>query len=181
MAKIQIYVFRIFLLILCLGCIGCTGCEKKIALPDYRERGFSAEVQWELQGVCVCATATVPEPATDPQCQRNFFLAFHSPESMSGVLLERKNGEISLSMGDLPLSKEAYGLWIAYAELLIPNGTIRWLEKQTQNGQIAIRGIIHSEGETKTYEIFAQGESGMPKEITLDDRRLVFRSFIFLP
>ncbi len=178
MAKIKLYRLCLLILILCMGCVAC---RQYLILPDYREKGFTAEVQWKIEEVTVLAFATVPASNGDTSVPRDFSLTFQSPQSLSGILLERRNGTVRISMGDLTLSKEAYAEWIAYAELLIPIGTFHALEKQTDNGQTIVRGTIQWEGEETCYEIFADAESGTPKKITEETKSLEFLSFSFLP
>ena len=151
------------------------GCGRS-SLPDARSNAFSAEIIWSTATSQFRATAEVSEVSSE-DTSRDVTLTFHEPKAMEGLILTRKNREISLSF--LNLSVEGFPT----EELLRPMDLLLYEGEITAKGECEIEGTryitakIENEKEKEIYELYLDPNTGIPKELRTNTETLRIESF----
>lgn len=172
--KLLIPYKKILSILLCSLLLLC-GCGKS-SLPDARNNAFSAEIVWITNASQFRATAEV-SVSTSEDTPRDVTLSFHEPKALKGLILTRKNGEISLSF--LNLSVENFPA----EELLRPIELLLYEGKITASGECEIEGNryitakIENEKEKESYELYLDPDTGIPKELRTEHETLRIESF----
>ena len=179
MGKLLLRVVQTVLsLVLVLSCVSCG----RARLPaDYRMAAFDARVSWTVEGLSVLAVLRADAPV---EGARGIRMEMISPQTLSGVVLTRQEGQWRVACGELETDASLLRELTAFAELLLPMGEITPVcETEWQGETVLYAEIVHNteEGEKCVYELYLDLETGEPRSIRQGERALEIRSFQALP
>ena len=137
------------IILLSLVCILLCACGTGIAVPDFSDSDFTANVTFSLGGREYAACYT-RDAGTET-------LAFSAPERLCGMTaVRRTDGAVTVTVGDLCYTAEAMDGIFAWAKLFVPPaGTWRFVSETD-----GVRCFSGSDG-ADSYTVYTDG-SGLP-------------------
>ncbi len=126
-------VFLVIFLLLTL----ISGCAQPPAPLAYAERGFSANISGSADGqkfeAAVIASAR-------GEGERDISVEFFLPETLRGIKVERRGGEICVKRGEFEIENFRGEGWLILGELLLGEGEIIKAERRDKNVVATVRG-----------------------------------------
>ena len=157
----------------CLSVSFCS-CKPLRPLPDYRDRGFSATVRWESEGVTICAEleTVVEEGDLAGLCR----VTLSSPSSLAGAVLEKSEQGVAMTLEGVCIeSPGADKIWKACA-LLTSDGEMDDVCDTEWQG-LSVRYSEIGEGEDRC-SLFRERKTGAPMRIEKGELVLVVERFL---
>lgn len=136
-----------------------SSCAKKGDPLAYEKGKINAEILILMNGTTLRAEMELM-PIEDGK-ERDASLVFTSPESMSGLSVYRRNGEVSASLGDFKLSVPNSAL-LYVTELFSTRGTVISAETETVDGESLTKLSVKADGEMYTVWLTY---NGLPRKI----------------
>ena len=133
MEKLTLSYKKLLPLLLCFLLV-LFGCRANTSPTDARSSAFSASFVYVKNEMQICATAMVgaPREASDP-LPRDLTLTLTSPEALRGLVITRKDGEVSLSYQGILTTVEHTDLLRCTELLLSEDPTAKITLDPTQN------------------------------------------------
>lgn len=149
--------------------------------PDYRLSGFTCEASWMEEALSLRATITVspPQAQDTPFGQRDLTISFLSPDSLAGVTVCRRSGEISVQLGDVSLDGASSSSWLRVAELLLPDGALSSISRTQENGRSLLYAEIHTTEDDSGCQLYLEPSTGIPLRIRRGAREVEIHAFTF--
>ena len=146
-------------------------------LTDYADRGFSASVSFKRGGVDYAARVRAGEPSgAEDAAPRDLEMTFTAPESMAGITVTRRSGEMASICGEVELEGDVGG-WLAIAELLTAVDIGRLVSIEAGRGAAAGRTMAEfllKDG--RRCVIYFDNASGIPISVECgeDELQIIF-------
>ena len=134
-------------------------CSHGEAALDYQELPFTARFAFSFNEICFSGTIRAAELADSP---RDVSISFESPENLAGISVERKEGKVTTSLGDISTFSEDTR-WLALADLFSIDGTVSSTKKIMLGGTSCILATVATNDGEK-YSIYID-KNGFPLRI----------------
>lgn len=155
----------ILALLLCLLFCGCSSGGDPL---EYQNFAAAAEVTVNANGTVARANLSLGKPTTDGS-PRDAEITFSAPDTLSGITVTRKNGEVMLSLGELSVPSGVGEGFISIADLFSISGTLFSAELCELGGKKAT--LVKITDSDTIYEIYVS-ESSLPLRIVKDSLTL---------
>jgi len=133
---------------------------------DYREYAFFAEIRYEYGGDTFCAEVNVGVPSNAEQT-RDIELRFTAPPTLAGLCVSQKSGIQRVTLGSADIKREAAAKgFLRAANLLIPDGSMEFIERFEENGLLFYKAEISSADRSISLSLDSNGN---PKRVSCDD------------
>lgn len=154
---------KIFFIFALLPVLLFCSCSITKGSLEYQNFAANAEITIKTDNNTVRANISLgaPNPDSSP---RDAKITFSSPDSLSGIVVARKGGEVFLSIGSLTLPAENHG-FIGIADLFSIKGTLSSAELCTLDGKKATHITITDTD--AVYDVYIS-ENDLPLRIVKD-------------
>lgn len=137
-------------------------CSRSEAALDYQFSPFTARFALSLSEMNFTGTITAGALTDSP---RDVSIHFESPETLSGISVERKDGVVTTSLDDIRTSAQDVR-WLAIADLFSLDGTVCSTKNTTLGGTSCILAVLTVKNGEK-YSVYID-KSGLPLRISGD-------------
>lgn len=151
---------------LALLLVGC-------ALPggeylEYTSDAFSASIEGNIGGFAFTADIIIGAPRAADGASiplpRDMELIFRAPGTLSGVRIERKDGKVTVTSGNMSIGCTGAAGWLRAAELLIPEGSVNDVKIINENGTRLVQIEMALE-DGNILIIYVDCETGIPVRV----------------
>ncbi len=146
---------------------------------EYTGDAFVAEIEGKRGGFVFTAQIKVGAP-TDGIADappRDIEMTFISPATMSGIVIKRVGGKITLSSANVSIEGRGAAGWLAAAELLTPSGTINDVKIIDDRTGARLARVEMSLADGSPLTLLIDCDTGFPVDIKNDDIEIRIASF----